>query len=91
MHRIQAVCLGHKEKFIANYESIKQLETAVHARFSVYLNKKNIQQISVKFIITYKDQNDGTEKLLKNMNVINEKRGAWFYVAVKRVCMIIII
>jgi hypothetical protein len=91
MHKIQAVCLGHKENFISNYESIQQLRTEVYGTFAKYLNNRSVQRKPVKFILTYKDQKDGTEKLLTNMDVLNENKNAWFYISVKRVRMIIIV
>jgi hypothetical protein len=91
MHKIKAICLGQKETFIDNFESIHQLQMVVCTRFKSYLTKKNVKQRSVKFILTYKDATTGNEELLKNMNVIERKNGAWFYLSVKRVCVIIIV
>jgi hypothetical protein len=91
MHRIQAVCLGHKENFTSNCESIEQLKTEVSGTFAKYLNKRSSKRIPVKFILTYKDQKDGTEKLLTSMDVLNETKNTQFHISVKRVSIIIVI
>ncbi|CAF0913098.1 unnamed protein product [Rotaria sp. Silwood1] len=86
MHRIQAICLGHKEKFIDNYQSIEKLEAQVLEKYRKYLVQTNVKDIYVPFILAYKSEATGKEEVLTDINVIPKNNGRWFRLFVKRVC-----
>jgi hypothetical protein len=86
MLRIQAICLGHKEKFTGNYQTIQNLEEEIFAKYQEYLVEKNVNKTLVRFILTYMDEQAGVEKLLKDINVIKNHGNQWFELSVKRVC-----
>ncbi|CAF3726917.1 unnamed protein product [Rotaria socialis] len=85
MHRIQAVCLGHKEEFIGNYQSIEQLEAQVLEKYRKYLTQINIKEFRVPFILAIKNEQTGTEEILKDINVIPKNNKRWFKMHVKRI------
>ncbi|CAF2938001.1 unnamed protein product [Rotaria sp. Silwood2] len=85
MHRIQAICLGHKEKFIDNYQSIKKLETQVLDKYRKYLIQTNVKETYVPFILVYKNEASGKEEILTDINVIPKNNGGWFRLYVKRI------
>ncbi|CAF3956518.1 unnamed protein product [Rotaria sp. Silwood2] len=85
MHRIQAICLGHKEKFIDNYQSIEKLEAQILEKYRKYLVQTNVKEIYVPFILTYKSETTGIEEVLADINVIPKNNGRWFRLYVKRI------
>ncbi|CAF3593860.1 unnamed protein product [Rotaria sordida] len=85
MHRIQAICLGHKEKFIDNYQSIEKLEAQVLEKYRKYLVQTNVKEIYVPFILAYKSEVTGKEEILTDINVIPKNNGQWFRLYVKRI------
>ncbi|CAF1407573.1 unnamed protein product [Rotaria magnacalcarata] len=86
MYRIQAVCLGHKKRITVDYQSVDQLKSVIVAEFDKYLVKDKVKKIPVEFILTYKDEATGNEKLLKDMNaIVNNKTSTIFPLSVKRV------
>ncbi|CAF3468237.1 unnamed protein product [Rotaria socialis] len=88
MYRIQAVCLGHQKKITVDYQSVDQLKSVIAAEFDKYLVKDKVKKIPVEFILTYKDEANGNEELLKDMNVIvSNKTSTIFPLSVKRVCI----
>ena len=86
MRRIEANCLGHKEKFAGNYKSIEEVKAQVLEKYRKYLIKENGKETHIPFILTYK--NKIGEKELMDINVIPESDGQWFQLHVKRVCQI---
>ncbi|CAM4964235.1 unnamed protein product [Rotaria socialis] len=86
MYRIQAVCLGHQKKITVDYQSVDQLKSVIAAEFDKYLVKDKVKKIPVEFILTYKDEANGNEELLKDMNVIvSNKTSTIFPLSVKRI------
>ncbi len=88
MLRINAVCLGHKEKFTDNYQTIHQLKDVVFEKYKTYLVNKNVKETRINFILTYMNKTTGNEELLEDINIIPND-GQWFHLYVKRVCIII--
>jgi hypothetical protein len=87
---IAVVCLGHKEKFTGNYQTIAELKTAVFQKYRKYFVKQNVKETSINFILTYM-KNPDEERSLENLDVIKAHVGQWFQLAAKRVCLIILL
>ncbi len=86
MTRIEALCLGHTEEIKGNYRTVDELTEAVFVKFQNYLVQRNVNKTRVNFILTYVN-NENQEKLLENLNVINQQNAKWFRIFVKRVCI----
>lgn len=88
MLRIKAICLGHKENFTGNYQTIDGLKNAVYEKYHDYLVKKNVKETRINFILTYLNKTTCKEELLEDINIIKKHDGQWFELSVKRVCTI---
>lgn len=86
MHRIQTTCLGHKEKFTDNFQTVEQLKLKILEKYKKYLVHTNAKETYVPFILAYKHEATGREEILTNINAIPTHGKKWFRLYVKRVC-----
>lgn len=89
MRRIEAVCLGHKERVKGTFQTIHELREEVFTKFNTYLVKNTATKMRVDFILTYQDKITNTEQELNDINIIPLNNQEYFRLCIKRVCFII--